>query len=256
MNLQQTPQGQVNDWHDLPAEMFKELYDAGYRALHVRVDSKTAGRVPEEYARKIRESGMKIIATINPDTMWENAYPYVDGTSPVSVAVFALAEKSRLLAVGVDVNAEDKIEEIDAATNGAWSKGFCSRYRTGSPSSVLILNTFTGAGYIHLKEWMAKGARLHVQVHDVGEPMARSVQSILDFARSYGFTQLGKVKPQIGVFKRPDGSTLDVDAFVRSAQQAGTKGMCAYYMEGSLGDNMGNLKRLATESIRAGVCRL
>lgn len=248
--------GQVNNWADTPTEPFEDLHADGLRVVHLRVDARVAGAVTTSWARRLKTPAtgrnIRIIATINPDTMFADQWPYVDRDNPIAVADFLSAEMGRIGAYGADVNAEDYIEAKDQGSKGAWSQNFLNRFRWHRPGAPLYLNTFTGAGYIDLPAWEAKAARMHIQQHDVGEPMARSVQALYDFAKFYGWKQISKVKPQIGCFRREDKSGLDLDAFVSSCKAASPDpvGVCAYYLEGSFGPYFNDLRALVQRCIK------
>ena len=215
---------QVNDYHSAPSEWFPQLYDKGYKVVHVHLQD--GGRVDKEYVLRLKAIGFKVFGTI---------WPTRD--NPAQWAEFCHTEKLRLGLQGMNCNAEDEIEAVDQEQNNYWSKQYLTKFRELMPTLPLCLNTYNGCGGIALPLWEQHGCRLLVQTFHNEELFCWNVPSVKDWARLYGWVNSAKVKPIFAVYKRPDGTRNDAQACIDSSNNASkTKGFLAYYIEGSFDD--------------------
>jgi hypothetical protein len=104
---------------------------------------------------------------------------------------------------GFAFNGEKEVETVDFATDGLWSREFCTEWRRLRPTLPSCLNTYPGLAIF--PSWEQAKFRLYLQAHKDPNAIEPGWQNVIEWAKLRGWKNAATVKAQVGCFVNDEG---------------------------------------------------
>lgn len=229
------------------ADDMRHLFEDGAKVVKLQLQDD--GPVPLWYVQMLRSVGFKTWGMVG----------HVDGRDPLELAAWLKAERVRLSLTGLDLNFEEDVRAMDAASGGQWSVKFCTEARRLMPTLPMHLDTYHGPAAaspgINLGAYKnIAGCRFSIQTF--WGPPATNVwddppTNIVKWCAAANPTiPRAIVKPILQMAPRDDGTLPDYDVAIADWKASGCKGGSLYPIE-SYPDFEG-LRALVRKIIAAG----
>jgi len=215
----------------------------------IKVQLQDNGPIPVEQAQEWRDAGMAVWGMVG----------HVEGRDPPELAAWLKSERVRLSLTGLDLNFEEDVRAMDAASNGQWSVKFTTEARRLMPTLPMHLDTYFGPAAatlgINLGAYKAIGCRFSIQTF--WGPPATNVwddppTNIVKWCAGANPTiPRAIVKPILQTAPRDDGALPDYDLAIADWKASGCIGGSLYPIESY--PDFGQLRALVRKLIAAGV---